>query len=152
MSTVRGFASIGLFNPKDHNNVGGVLRAAGCYGAQMVVIQGKRFGHCKTDTQKAWKHIPTIQTDDLLSVIPFGAIPVAVEFIKSAKPLPVFTHPERAFYLFGPEDGSLPAEVVARCRDVVYVPTEHCMNLAATVNVILYDRLLKRQMIARNAA
>ncbi len=26
---------------------------------------------------------------------------------------------------------------------VVYVPTRHCMNLAATVNVVLYDRLSK---------
>lgn len=148
----RGFAAIGLYRPKDANNMGGVLRAAGCYGASMVMVQGSRFGNFKTDTQKAWKHIPTIQTDDLLSVIPFGAAPIAVEFIKSAKPLPNFTHPERAFYLFGPEDGSLPADVVARCADVVYVPTEHCMNLAATVNVLLYDRMLKRQMIGRVAA
>ena len=27
---------------------------------------------------------------------------------------------------------------------VVYVPTQGCMNLAASVNVILYDRLAKR--------
>jgi tRNA(Leu) C34 or U34 (ribose-2'-O)-methylase TrmL len=26
---------------------------------------------------------------------------------------------------------------------VVYVPTQGCMNLAASVNVILYDRLAK---------
>ena len=29
------------------------------------------------------------------------------------------------------------------CRDVVYIPTDKCMNLAATVNVVLYDRLAK---------
>lgn len=29
-------------------------------------------------------------------------------------------------------------------RDVVYVPTNGCMNLAATVNVVLYDRAAKQ--------
>ena len=29
------------------------------------------------------------------------------------------------------------------CRDVVYIPTNGCMNLAACVNVVLYDRLSK---------
>lgn len=146
-NTTRGFAAIGLFNPKDTNNMGGVLRAAGCYGASMVAVSGARFGKSSTDTQKAWKHIPTIQTDDLMSVIPFGSVPVAIEFIKSARPLTNYVHPESAFYLFGPEDGSLRTDLVARCRDVVYVPTEHCMNLAATVNVVLYDRMAKRSLL-----
>jgi tRNA(Leu) C34 or U34 (ribose-2'-O)-methylase TrmL len=33
---------------------------------------------------------------------------------------------------------------------VVYVPTIGCMNLAATVNVVLYDRLAKELMRAQN--
>lgn len=31
------------------------------------------------------------------------------------------------------------------CRDIIYVPTNGCMNLAATVNVILYDRMAKER-------
>jgi tRNA(Leu) C34 or U34 (ribose-2'-O)-methylase TrmL len=27
---------------------------------------------------------------------------------------------------------------------VIYIPTRYCMNLAATVNVVLYDRMAKR--------
>ena len=45
---------------------------------------------------------------------------------------------------FGPEDGTLGPEILAWCRDVVYVPTRYCMNLAATVNVVLYDRAAKQ--------
>lgn len=146
----RGFSSIGLLNPKDVNNMGSVLRAAGCYGASMIAIQGKRFQTARTDTQKAWRHIPVIETDDLLSIIPFGAVPVAIEFIKESRALPAYTHPERAFYIFGPEDGSLSKSIIAGCRDVVYVPTDNCMNLAATVNVVLYDRMVKRGL--RSAA
>jgi hypothetical protein len=28
----------------------------------------------------------------------------------------------------------------------VVIPTHHCLNLAAAVNVVLYDRRLKRQL------
>ena len=143
----RGFAAIGLFHPKDKDNMGGVIRAAGCYEAQMIAICGPRFGKSRTDTQKAWKHIPVIQTENLLSVIPFGAVPVAIEFIKDARPLTSYTHPERAFYLFGPEDGSISKELLSACRDVVYIPTRQCMNLAATANVVLYDRMAKRSKL-----
>jgi tRNA(Leu) C34 or U34 (ribose-2'-O)-methylase TrmL len=54
-----------------------------------------------------------------------------------------YQHPERAFYIFGPEDGSLKKNVTAWCKDIIYIPTHGCMNLAATVNVVLYDRMLK---------
>jgi tRNA(Leu) C34 or U34 (ribose-2'-O)-methylase TrmL len=84
-----------------------------------------------------------IWSEDVLAACPHECIPVAVEFIQTACPLPAFQHPERAFYVFGPEDGSLPKDVLSRCHALVYVPTDVCMNLAATVNVVLYDRIAK---------
>jgi tRNA(Leu) C34 or U34 (ribose-2'-O)-methylase TrmL len=54
-----------------------------------------------------------------------------------------FQHPDKAIYVFGPEDGSITQQVADRADYVVYVPTVGCMNLAATVNVLLYDRLAK---------
>lgn len=144
MEKQRGFAAIGLVNPKTNLNVGMATRAAGCYQAAMVAVQGKRFHEAKTDPSSSWRHFPLIQTDDLMSVIPYDCVPVAVEFIKESTSLPTYVHPERAFYIFGPEDGSIPKEIMKRCRDVIYVPTQQCMNLAATVNVILYDRLAKQ--------
>lgn len=147
---MRGFASIGLFQPKDHRNVGSVMRAAGCYDAAMVVVSGTRYRRSVTDTQKAYRHIPLVECDDLRGMVPFGAVPVAVDLVESARSLTDYTHPSSAFYVFGPEDGTLGADVLSWCRDVIYVPTRHCMNLAATVNVILYDRLCKQ--LARRAA
>lgn len=47
-------------------------------------------------------------------------------------------------YLLGPEDGTLPQHVVQQCDSVVFVPTVGSMNLAATANVLLYDRQVKR--------
>ena len=35
---MRGYAAIGLNNPKIEANLGGALRAAHCYGASMIAI------------------------------------------------------------------------------------------------------------------
>ncbi|KPI84624.1 hypothetical protein ABL78_6329 [Leptomonas seymouri] len=48
------------------------------------------------------------------------------------------------FYVFGAEDGTLSAHHIERdADDAVFVPTAGSMNLAATVNVLMYDRLSK---------
>jgi tRNA(Leu) C34 or U34 (ribose-2'-O)-methylase TrmL len=144
----RGYAAIGLYQPKTAANVGSVLRAAGCYDAAMVAASGQRYRRAATDTQASYRHLPLIQTDDLHSVVPFDCVPVAVDLIDGAIPLQRYAHPERAFYIFGPEDGTLGKAITGWCRDVVYIPTRYCMNLAATVNVVLYDRMVKRMRIA----
>lgn len=140
---MRGYAAIGLDRPKDKANLGGVLRAAGCYGASLVVVGGDRMGKFSTDTQKAYRHIPCIDVADVMDVVPFGAIPVVIELCDRAKSLVTFTHPERAFYIFGPEDGSVQKKIIGTAPLVIQVPTRFCMNLAATVNVVLYDRIAK---------
>lgn len=138
----RGFCAIGLDNPKYDVNVGSALRAAGCYGASFVATTGNRFNKC-TDTMKQYRHLPLFMVDDLHSIIPYDCVPVAVDLLPNAIPLPEYKHPERAFYIFGGEDNTLGRRVTDWCRDTVYIPTNGCMNLAATVNVVLYDRLLK---------
>jgi tRNA(Leu) C34 or U34 (ribose-2'-O)-methylase TrmL len=140
----RGYAAIGLHNPKTPHNIGSTLRAAGCYGVSLVCLSGRRFDKSYADTQKQHRHTPVIRCASLRDVIPYGAVPVAVDLIDGATSLPEYTHPERAFYVFGPEDGTLGSGVTDWCRDVIYVPTRYCMNLAATVNVVLYDRMVKR--------
>lgn len=141
----RGYAAIGLHEPKNDLNVGGVLRAAGCYGAAMVAVGGERNGYrrASTDTQHASLHLPLLLVDELRSAVPEWAVPVAVDLVPDATPLPSFRHPDRAFYVFGPEDGTLGDDVLGWCEHAVMVPTRYCMNLAATVNVVLYDRMSK---------
>lgn len=144
---MRGYAAIGLDRPKDTANLGGVLRAAGCYGAALVMLSGGRMGKYATDTMKAYRHMPCVEVDDIFQNIPFGAIPVVIELHARAKPLFTFTHPERAFYIFGPEDGNVRKEIVDRAPLVIQVPTHGSMNLAATVNVVLYDRMAKAHVM-----
>lgn len=140
----RGYFAIALVDPKTDANVGGVLRAAHCFGAAMVVIQGHRYGRSGTDTYATHKHIPLVRTTNVLDVIPFDCVPIAIEIRDDAKPLVTYPHPERAFYIFGPEDGSVHREIVDRCRDTLVIPSFGCLNLAATVNVVCYDRIAKQ--------
>ena len=144
IKTTRGYAAVGLYEPKTSQNVGGVVRAAYCYGAAFVAQSGIRYEGSALDTAKGHRHLPLLTVDNLISTVPYGCVAVAVDLLPNARSLVDYTHPERAFYVFGPEDGTLPAEIVSHCRDVVHVPTRYCMNLAATVNVVLYDRLAKR--------
>lgn len=143
-----GFCCIGLDHPKNSVNVGAVLRAAGCYNAAMVAISGRRYQHSSTDAQKAYRKLPFLQVEDLRFVIPYDCVPVAIDLIDGAVPLPAYQHPERAFYIFGAEDATLGNRITSWCRDVVYIPTESCLNLAATVNVVLYDRMAKATAFA----
>lgn len=140
-----GYACIGLYRPKTAENVGGVLRAAYCYGVAQVVIEGARnsaLKHC-TNTPAAHRNIPTILADDVLGHLPFDTQIVVVDKVPGAISLPAFRHPKRAFYLFGPEDGTIGGRHIARAQHVIQVDTRSCMNLAACVNVVLYDRMAK---------
>lgn len=140
----RGFAIIGLDRPKDNLNIGAVLRAARCYSAQMVVTSNSNYKSSPTDTTKAVRHLPLLQLDDVFDALPYDCVPVAVDLLEGATPLHDYKHPERAFYIFGAENATLGDDITNRCRDRVFIPTIGCMNLAATVNVVLYDRLAKQ--------
>lgn len=149
-----GLVSIGLVNPKSASNVAVILRAAGCYGVSSVFYTGERYSFAKgfhQDTKGMRHKIPTVAVEDLLAMTPSGATPIVIELAENAVPLPAFSHPDNAYYIFGPEDGSVSADIIEKCANVVYVPTFTSMNLAATANVVLYDRLAKREYPDSNA-
>ncbi len=145
------YAAIGLLNPKSPSNVGSVMRAAGCYRADAVFYTGTRYDRAAafyTDTHASASTIPLERVVDLGTAVGAAVRIVCVELVEGATPLPAYEHPAQALYVFGPEDGSLDQAIVDRADDVVFVPTHLCMNLAASVNVLLYDRMLKRGGVA----
>jgi len=145
MTRPRGFAAIALDHPKTAVNVGQVLRAAGCFGVAVVVVSGRRYERANTDTMRAYRHLPLLQVEDVMSVIPHDCVPVAVDLLPGATSLFNYVHPERAFYIFGAEDHTLGSRIAGRCRDTVYIPMAvGCLNLAMCVNVVLYDRACKQ--------
>jgi tRNA(Leu) C34 or U34 (ribose-2'-O)-methylase TrmL len=77
--------------------------------------------------------------------------PCALSGAHRAERLDEFVHPENAVYVFGPEDGGVPKGARHVCHRFVCIPTlnDGPLNLAAAVNVVLYDRLAKRGVGAR---
>ena len=137
------WCAIGLDNPKSNINVGSALRAAKCYGASFVAASGKRYSSACTDTEAAYLDLPLLRPKSVFDLLPYDCIPIAVELTEDAEDLRTFVHPDRAYYIFGAEDNTLGRRVLDKCKHVVKIPTASCMNLAATVNVVLYDRLCK---------
>ena len=142
----RGYCAIGLDNPKNSLNVGSALRAAGCFGAAMVAVGGNRnkYRRAPTDTMAAHRHLPLVIVADVFDALPFDCVPVAIEITDDARCLSGYTHPSSAYYIFGAEDATLGSRVLDRCRDVIRIPSFACLNLAAAVNVVLYDRTAKQ--------
>lgn len=143
--------TIALTNPKSPSNVGAVMRAAGCYQVDQVCYTGQRYARAakfNTDTQDVSQRIPLVEVSSVIEPSNTQAKIICVELVEGAIPLPEFQHPQQAVYVFGPEDGTIGQDIVDSADAVVYIPTVGCMNLAATVNVVLYDRLAKSSLNA----
>lgn len=143
---------VGLHNPKGPANVSAVMRAARSFGADEVFYTGNRYDKAKPfhrNDQKWDSSLPLTRTDDLRTAEQAVNVKlVGIELVEGAIPLMDYQHHDDAFYLFGAEDGSLPQAMVDACDDVVYIPTTGCLNLAMTVNIVLYDRAAKLGMLA----
>ncbi|NOY67286.1 MAG: RNA methyltransferase [Gammaproteobacteria bacterium] len=142
--------SIGLINPKSPDNVSSVMRTAGNFRVDSVFYTGKRYPRALMRnpdipdmSRQVGQTIPLSEVNSFMDVVTTNMKFVYVEFAENAIALPDYKHPYNAFYIFGPEDGTISQEMIDGADAVVYVPTAGCMNLAATVNVVLYDRLSK---------
>jgi len=142
--------SIVLLRPLIEGNVAQVVRAAACFGVTRIEIYQPRYEPAsgrKGDRKPRplrMKDYRSVQLTTAAAVhFPTGSTPVAVEFMDEAEPLWTFDHPDHAVYIFGPEDGSIEHATLAQCQSVVRIPSRFCLNLAAAVNIVLYDRICK---------
>lgn len=141
-----------LHDPRYARNVGVAVRAASCYGLRQVWFTGERVAldlHSRTrlpreERMKGYRDVDIIHCDLPLEQFPRDVTPVAVEVREHSERLFDFEHPERAVYVFGPEDGSLPSSILRHCHRFVVIPARHCLNLAVAVGTVLYDRAAKR--------
>lgn len=150
--------AVALANPKFPHNVGAAVRAASCYGVRQVWFTGdrvrldgaKRRRLPREERMRGYKEVEVRHADRFFAAFD-DAVPVAVELRRNAESLIDFEHPERALYVFGPEDGSLDRAVLAQCHRFLVIPTRHCTNLSAAVYTVLYDRHAKRVLAGLEA-
>lgn len=150
------FLGVGLYNTKNGFNIGAVLRAAGCFDAAYVVVSGERFRDYKTDyrctdTELMRKRAPLfLGVPSLVPFLPVDCEPVVFERCSNSVPLESFDHPRRAFYVFGPEDGSVPSDLFPNATRV-HVKSNGSLNLGMCANIVLHDRFSRLQIDESNA-
>lgn len=160
--------AIVLHMPKYPHNVGQVVRLASAYGIGQVWYSGDRIRQAlgarlpREERMRRYEDVLLVNHPDplgrLCTALP-EARPVAVELRPNSENLVDFIHPDNLpavdrqhgapIYVFGPEDGSLPGPIVKRCHRFVVIPSFECLNLAASVATILYDRMAKQPSAAR---
>jgi tRNA(Leu) C34 or U34 (ribose-2'-O)-methylase TrmL len=144
MST-RGYVGIGILNPKTEQNIGTLWRSAHAFGADFIFVVGARYRRQASDTTKAENHIPLYEyesLEDMTEHLPKGCQVVPIE-IGGRIDLAYAKHPERAVYLLGPEDGSIPPEFIAKHALSIEIGTALCLNVATAGSLVLYDRYAK---------
>lgn len=153
--------AVALINPKFPHNAGAAYRACAAWGAPQLWVSGSRM-----KAQLSGKRLPREErmriyqdevtlnwNDRIFDQFAPDVTPVAVEVLPTAEPLTLeWEHPEKALYVFGPEDGSLPGSVLQHCHRFIILPSDHCLNLSAAVNLVLGHRRMSRQFMGLEAA
>ena len=140
MINKRGYFGIALFEIKFVENVASILRSCKCFNANFICIINGRFDINKIDTTHCERHIPIFQyenLDNFLKTIPLNVSLIGIEV--DGKNIKNFSHPERAIYVFGGEDRTLPKIFKER----IAIPTQHCLNVSIATSIVMFDRIVK---------
>jgi tRNA G18 (ribose-2'-O)-methylase SpoU len=146
----RGYCGIGILNIKSEVNYGTLFRSAYCFGVDFIFLIGKRFKKQSSDTNKSYRHLPLFEYqcfDDFYNHLPYDSQLISVEICDKARMIGNFIHPQRAVYLLGQEDGSLPDNVIEQSKYVIQISTSYCLNVAVAGSIVLYDRFNKLYLL-----
>jgi len=145
--------AIVMCNPKYPHNVGTAVRAASCFDSPLIIFTGDRvslepsgikgYRLPREERMRGYKDVTLLNDKYPFNRFDENVTPVAVELRPNAEQLPYFEHPENALYVFGPEDGSIPQIMLSHCHRFLVIPSKHCVNLAAAIYLVLYDRKAK---------
>jgi tRNA(Leu) C34 or U34 (ribose-2'-O)-methylase TrmL len=144
-----------LIDPKYPHNVGAAIRACSCFEVHSLIWTGTRVNPSKyerlprEERMKGYKRVDFRNDDRPFDVLPGHCVPVCIEVFDNSEPLTTFDHPENAVYVFGPEDGYVPQVIRRLCHRFVHIPAHFCLNLSASVNVVLAHRLMSRQIAGK---
>jgi len=139
---LRGFAGIGMEDPKYPENIGSVIRSAKCYGADFVFSTAQAPSSRQAVGHQ--NHMPVFNNANIPTVTPENAEVVAVEYTDNSTALREFTHPERAVYVLGRENTGVSDATLEQSDRVVHFSSAWCENVATSGAIVLQDRLRKQ--------
>ncbi len=124
-------------------NLGTVIRNNNAFLAKEVFIYGNkrwdRRGALGTHHYSHIKHLPTTNHLDEIKDYTW----VGVDNIdKISVPMDSYVWPDNALLCFGEEQHGLPPEVIARCRDIVYIRqfgSVRSLNVGSASAIAMYD-------------
>jgi len=146
---MRGYFGIGIDNASKKGNMGNLVRTAHAFGAsfafavkpKIMAHNGEMVTQDFTDTSKSHLNIPFFNYMTVDEVeIPQGCKLIGIEITEDSIDLPSFKHPLQAVYVLGGERSSLSPEMLARCDQVIKIPTKFCLNVATAGAIVMYDR------------
>ena len=143
---MRGYFGIGIYHGKNSENIGTLWRTANIFGADFIFTIGKRYSQQCSDTMRTPRHVPLFHYtdwDDMLKHVPYDCPVVAIELDERSIPLKNYKHRERCIYLLGAEDHGIPQEVLKRCKEIIQLPGDHCLNVSTAGSIVMYDRINK---------
>jgi tRNA G18 (ribose-2'-O)-methylase SpoU len=140
---MRGYFEIGIYHGKTIMNLGTLWRSAYQLGASGIFVIGHRFYRQASDTTKSYRHIPLrtyTDFDHFQASRPYDCRLVGIEM--GGKPLSEYTHPERAIYLLGAEDGGLPKHAIEKCQSLISLESinTNSYNVAVAGSIVMYHR------------
>ena len=130
---MRGFFAVGAEESASSMNLGNLIRSAHAFGSFVFLVKADyrcphgALGHVGRPSTSCRS---TISPRPRRCSCPAAVVWSAVELVDDAVDLPSFCHPLNAAYVFGPERSSLSPAMLARCHQVVRIPTVFCIDLA----------------------
>lgn len=142
----RGYFGIGICEPKTEANYEMLFRSAHWLDASFLFLINQRFKATHHDTTRAEKHMPLYEhetVEGFLKSRPLDCKLISIEITPNAVSLVNFVHPERAIYVLGREDGSIPQDIIEQSSSVVKIPSTRCLNVSVAGSIVMYDRIAK---------
>jgi len=142
---MKGYFAIGAEGISKPMNLGALMRTANAFGASFVFsvnAEDRTKVAYKSDTSRTFKTVPYYQWESIDEIVlPRECQMVGIELTDAAVELPEFKHPRMAAYVLGPERGSLSPEMQAKCKHIIKIPTNFCINVSLAGALVMYDRV-----------
>lgn len=141
----RGFCGIGVFMPKNKENIGTLIRSAKMFKADFVFMIGKRYvSQCsavKLDTKIPIFYFKDFKT--FCECMPPVEKYTVIELTKDSIPLSRYQHNQRGIYILGSEDKGIPKEMLESKKcEFVEIEGDSSLNVAVAGSIVLYNRLI----------